>query len=105
MDYYGLLKKHNELVRNQDSFLKIILDPLGIEEWGNNTREKLIIKGLPEEWADIGIEYQDPYIMILRDLVKFPSGRLGSYFRLINSADLKGGQATAILPVLENKIL
>jgi ADP-ribose diphosphatase len=105
MDYFELLEQNDELRNNQDRIFEIILDSKTIEEWVINKREELITRGLPEEWGDIGVVYQDPYILILRDLVRFPNGCLGSYFRIINSADLRGGQGTVILPVVASKIL
>ena len=105
MNYQNLLQKNPEIFSNEDALLKIITDADAIEKWQAERKIQLREKGLPEKWGEIGVVYEDPYVVLLRDLVLFPSGALGSYFRLINTADLRGGQATVILPMVENKVL
>jgi len=103
--YMDLYQSNPELFKNDGALLEIITDSSVIAAWKAERKATLASQGFPEEWGEIGVVYEDPYIKILRDLVKFPSGRLGSYFRILNSADLKGGQATVVLPVLNGKVL
>lgn len=105
MKYIELLKLHPELLNNDNALLEIITEAKTIKTWVANRKKELVKQGLPIKWGEIGVVYEDPYIIIVRDLVKFPSGKLGSYFRLINSADLRGGQASVVLPIVDNKIL
>jgi ADP-ribose pyrophosphatase len=105
MDYLNLIANNPGLFNNENALLVIITDEVEIENWKIKRKSELRGKGLPEEWGEIGVVYEDPYIMVLRDLVKFPSGEVGSYFRIINSADLRGGKSTVILPIFDNKIL
>ncbi|GAT66110.1 NUDIX hydrolase [Planomonospora sphaerica] len=55
--------------------------------------------GLPEEYGDIGVVYQDAYTMMVRDAVRFRTGDRGAYFRVCPAAD---GVAAAVLPVLDD---
>ena len=105
MKYNELLKLHPELFTNNNALFEIIIDDKIINTWATNRKKELAKQGLPKNWGDIGVVYEDPYIIIVRDLVKFPSGNLGSYFRLINSADIKGGQSSVILPIVNDMIL
>lgn len=58
---------------------------------------RLRAEGKPEEYGDIGVVYEDSYVIALRDAVRRRDGRLGPYIRvlpLVNSA------GAAILPLL-----
>lgn len=101
--YFSLIDERPEIFSNEDAMLKIILDERIISSWETEERKRLKEEGLPAERANIGITYEDSYIFVLRDLVKFPSGQFGSYFRILNTSDLSGGQATVILPVVNGK--
>ena len=104
--YKKIVQTHKRIFLNDDSFpIKIILVDDLIREWQETKRQELLEKKDPPQWADIGVILDDPYIIVLRDLVEFPDGRLGGYFRVINRADLEGGKSVAILPVFNNKIL
>lgn len=105
MDYRELQISFPEIFNNKEALLQIITNEEIINNWVTNKREKLLRDGLPINWGNIGIVYEDPYIVILRDLVKLPDGNLSSYFRILHSADLQGGQAVVVLPIIKNKIL
>jgi ADP-ribose pyrophosphatase len=98
-------KFEEKLFNNDNASLVVIKDVSVIQQWIETRKKELASNGFPEDWAEIGVVFEDAYITVLRDLVQFPSGRLGSYFRIVNSADLRGGQGTVVLPVIENKIL
>lgn len=104
-DYFHLLLVHPELISNEKAFIKIELDPDSINKWQKDYRNELLRLGKPEKWAEIGIVFEDPYIIIIRDLVEFPDGHQGGYFRLFNQADLKGGQGVAILLEMDGRFL
>jgi len=105
MKYIEIQKNHPEIFNNKNALFEIITDSTQIEKWQEIRKKVLQDTGQPENWSEIGIVYEDPYIVILRDLVRFPNGDLRSYFRLLNTADLLGGKSCAILPILKNKIL
>lgn len=54
---------------------------------------------IPEEYADIGVIYEDPYHILIRDAVLFRSGRRGVYGRIVGAAK---GVGAAVLPVLDD---
>lgn len=105
MDYQDLINNNPEYFSNEDAYIEIITDTEGILNWQAQRKKQLQEKNLPPEWGNIGIVYEDPYIIVLRDLVKFPGGRLGSYFRIINTADVNGGKGIVVLPIYDKKIL
>ena len=104
-EYIEFTKKHPDLFSNEQAMLKLEMDPNEIAAWRDNRKKELADKNLPLEWADIGIILNDQYILVLRDLVEFLDGRKGSYFRVLNQADLRGGQGAVILPEMNGKYL
>ncbi|NGN65740.1 NUDIX hydrolase [Streptomyces sp. A7024] len=51
---------------------------------------------------EVGVVYQDPYITILRDPVRFPDGERGTYIRLLDSAT---GPSCVLLPLLGPEVV
>lgn len=104
-DYLAFAKRYNDYFNNDQAMIKIVLDPDRINSWQESKEKELADKNLPPEWAKIGIILNDPYILVVRDLVDFPGGHRGSYFRVLNQADLKGGQGVVVLLSMKNKYL
>jgi ADP-ribose pyrophosphatase len=104
-NYFDLLQSNPWLLGTELDPIKIITDSDRIRNWQENRHAKLSAEGKPLEWADIGVVLDDPYIVVIRDLVEFPGGRLGGYFRVINRADLNGGQGVVILCEKDGKYL
>ena len=103
--YLSFAKRHTDYFKNDRAMIKIVLDPDSIKSWQETKKKELADKNLPPEWARIGIILNDPYILVIRDLVDFPSGARGSYFRVLNQADLKGGQGVVVLLRMNDKYL
>lgn len=104
-EYLEFAKNHPELFSNDEAMLKLELNSNIIANWMNLRRKELAEKRSPIEWAEIGIILRDKYILVIRDLVEFPDGNRGSYFRILNQADLNGGQGVVILPSMNGKYL
>lgn len=105
MNYEDLKKNHPEFFSNQKAAIEIITDEKVIQDWQSDYREKLSKQGKPTDWALIGVVYEDPYSILVRDLVKFPDGALGTHIRSYSPKTLNGCQAVAVLPILEGKVL
>ena len=52
-----------------------------------------------------GIVYEDPYILVIKDPVTFPGGRRGSYVRIVDQSQLKGGSGTVIVPIVDQHVV
>lgn len=103
-DYVKQIAK-NLFINSGDSF-KIITDSNKIDEWQNQRRLELDKKGQNPEWAEIGVILDDPYVVVLRDLVEFPDMSQRGYIRLYNRAYLESGAGSVvILPERDGKIL
>ena len=105
MDYHTFVEKFPSLVDNENALLKIVLDQKTISEWEAKKEAELNQKGLPLEWAKIGVVLDDPYNIIVRDLVQFPDGDMRGYGRSIATASLRGGKGVVVLPEYEGKIM
>jgi len=105
MDYSELVKLHPEMFENNTALIKIINDQKAISEWEAKKEAELKQKGLPLEWAKLGIILDDPYNIIVRDLVQFPDGDMRGYGRSIATATLRGGRGVVVIPEYQGKIL
>jgi ADP-ribose pyrophosphatase len=105
MDYFSLVKSHPKLFDNENALLNIVLDRETIDKWKAVKEIELREKQLPLEWAEIGVVLDDPYNIIVRDLVRFPDGDIRGYGRSIATATLRGGRGVVVLPEYQGKIL
>lgn len=106
MDYSKLISEYPKLFSNQSAGIRIISNAYEIAEWQKRRRDQLIQSGKPSEWADIGVVLDDPYFLVLRDLVEFPGGFRNGYVRLYSRAYLESGAAiVVILPEMDGKLL
>ena len=65
--------------------------------------ERLRNVGKPSEWARVGIVYQDQYLLLLRDAVRYPDGSLGTYIRSVDQ--YPGMVGVVILPMYKDHVL
>jgi ADP-ribose pyrophosphatase len=63
---------------------------------------RLAASGLPRDWARAGVYYEDAWIYCLRDVVRFPDGRLGTHHRIIHK---DGPESVAILPRWQDRLV
>jgi 8-oxo-dGTP pyrophosphatase MutT (NUDIX family) len=105
MEYNDLILNHPSLFDNINAPLKIVLDPNKITDWKNRKTKEIKAEGNFLESGIIGVIYEDKFILALRDLVEFPNGETNGYFRIINNADIYGGQSVVILCEMNKKYL
>lgn len=94
-----------ELFDNQEGQLEIITDLDEIEAYMEKRRQELAAKNFPLHWADIGVLADDRFLLVIRDLVRFPNGTTGGYIRVLDRGQLVGGSCVAVLPVYQEKII
>jgi ADP-ribose pyrophosphatase len=101
-DYFAFAKAHPALFVNPPGAgFTILLDEAEIREAESQMAQWLKAKGLPTDWARVGIAFQDQYAMILRDAVRFPNGALGTYIRMVGD----GTPGVIVLPVYWGQVL
>lgn len=107
MNYDILIRNHPELFQNyeDEDSIKIILDAKEIADWRQKRLQELEQAQDPAAWADTGVILNDPFYIIIRDLVRFPGGRMNGYNRILGRGELSGGKGVAILPKFQEKIL
>lgn len=59
----------------------------------------------PDTTSRYGILYEDKYILLVRDRVRFPDGREGSYLRVLHTSELTGGCGTVMVPIWNDQIV
>jgi ADP-ribose pyrophosphatase len=103
-DYLAFAKAHPKLfVNSSEEGITILLGENEILKAETQMAQWLESKGMPAEWARVGIVYQDQYTRILRDAVRFPGGFLGTYIRFVGEEDDPPG--VIILPVYQRQVL
>jgi ADP-ribose pyrophosphatase len=91
--YFALIAARPVLVRNLPRGINVITAPHGIAHIEAEMADRFAAKGLPRDWARVGVFYEDPYLIILRDAVVFPDGQPGLYHRAIARHDEPTGVA------------
>ena len=103
-EYLTFAQQHEDIFKNPaDGGILILRDKQEIRAAETHVARILKNQGLPEAWARVGIVCEDPFIILLRDAVRFPNGMLGTYIR--GSSQIKRGPGTAILPRYQDQFL
>src|SRR5262245_35313789 len=89
--------------RASEGEVEILSEPGEVEQALDAARRQLRAQDLPEEWADTGKVFEDQYVTLYRDPVRFPGGQLGTYLRISWSEKL--GNGVVILPRLNNSFV
>ena len=74
---------------------EILLNPADVAAAEEMAAQLLDARGMPRSWAHTGVVYEDPYSVVLRDAVRMPSGRSGTYVRRVQPA---GAAGVVVLP-------
>jgi ADP-ribose pyrophosphatase len=103
--YLELRQARPDLFENpEDAAYEIVTEP---ELQARVVEQSLawnIAMGVPEQYADLGIVYEDPYITLIKDAVRFRSGRLGPYIRWVPTMSAVTAGA-AVLPVHDGRVI
>lgn len=98
--YEALRARRPELFVNPPGAAFEILLDRADQDRASAVMSRAVAKGgFPRDCADIGVVYRDPYISIVRDAVRFTTGRLGTYIRVVPEVDAGGA---AVLPLLDD---
>lgn len=81
---------------------EIIDDPAELAAIEGELGDKLTRQGLSASWAHVGVVYEDPYSITLRDAVRMPDGSLSTYTRRLNPGNAPG---VVILPVCSGDVV
>src|SRR5213592_1007125 len=106
-DATGCLARYFDLVRERpDRFsnpagdiYEILFDPARIEHAQSEARRRRTHEGLPADDTRVGVLAEDPYLIVMRDAVRFADGSYGLYNRLMVPS------GAALLPLLDGAII
>ena len=101
--YLELQRTRPWLFRNHAGGVRVATDPAEMDRISGELAEHYEAQGWPGAWAEVGVGYRDPYVMMLREAVVFPDGSPGIHHRLSTYSDEPSG--IAVLPLLEGKIV
>jgi ADP-ribose pyrophosphatase len=101
--YLALMAQHPEWFGTPSGGVHIVTDPSGISAVEAEVGARYAARGMPATWAEVGIQYRDPYLMVLRDAVVFLDGSVGVHHRAVRLGPEASG--VTILPLLGRQIL
>lgn len=91
------------LGRSSDGEIEILVDEDSIATALKVRAERV---GGSVERSSIGIVFQDEYVTLVRDAVRFPNGSLGTYLRVVEQAALDIGEnGVVLLPIWDGCIV
>jgi ADP-ribose pyrophosphatase len=103
-DYRTLIADQPGLFSNPDGTpIQILLNETEIRAAEAKMAAQLRANGLPESWATVGVVFQDQYMRVLRDAVRFLGGDLGTYIRTVPAQ--AGVPGVIVLPVYKSSIV
>lgn len=105
--YLRLIACYPHLTHDPDHQLPIVTDRATLLEQQELLYRKADASGKARIWFDLGIVAQDPWVVVLRDLVQFPNGSYGGYIRTLNrkSQIERSGKDVVVLVTIGGKVL
>jgi len=101
--YVDLMAQRPECFNNPDpDGIVILTDPDEVRAAEAEVAARMARNGFPTGWCRAGVYYEDPWILVTRDVVRFPTGEAGTFHHIIMRGGLDG---VAILPVYQDKIV
>lgn len=88
---------------NEPDGITVVTDPEAMARIEADMAERYVARGLPAEWAKVGVRYEDPYLMLVRDAVIFPDGTTGVHHRVLRPGAEPSG--VAVLPMFDGRIV
>ena len=93
-EYDALVAERPELFLNpSDAMIELVTAPDDRKAIEARLAERYEAEKLPRHWACAGKFYEDPWLMVVRDMVRFPDDRAGSYHRIL----LKDGADSVVI--------
>jgi ADP-ribose pyrophosphatase len=84
--------------------IEILVEPIEVLAAAQERVQKLGVVAVGPD--DIGIVFEDEYLTVVRDAVRFPNGTLGTYVRIFERAALIAGEnGVVLLPVRDNHLI
>lgn len=96
--YFALMRELPHLFENRGpGSIEILSDPADIAAAQEAAAQARRARGLDTGDLRAGVLARDPYMIVLRDAVRFPDGSLGLYNRIVEARSI------AVLPLLDGR--
>ena len=105
--YLELVSQYPHLIQDPEHQLPVVTDKNTLLEQQEILYRNADSKGHARIWYDLGIVAQDRWVVVLRDLVRFPNGTYGGYIRTLNrrSQIERSGKDVVVLVTIDGKVL
>lgn len=102
--YHALRERYPELFENPaGAGFELLTAPDDVEQCEAADAARLRAAGLPEAWSTVGLVYEDVYLRLLRDAVRFPGGHLGTYLRIVPSTHPRPS-GVVVVPLVDGRV-
>ena len=102
-DYAAFAAANPQWFTNEPDGITVVTEPAAVARIEAEMTERYRARGLPAEWAKIGVRYEDPYLVLVRDAVVFPGGSPGVHHRVLRPGFEPSG--VAVVPVLDGQVV
>jgi ADP-ribose pyrophosphatase len=101
--YEAYLRAWPERFESPPGGVEIVTDLAGISRIEAAVGDSYERRALPRAWAEVGLLYEDPYLLLIRDAVRFPDGSPGVHHRVLRRSSDPSG--VAVMPLLGDRIV
>ena len=84
--------------------IEIVSDPDAVRGIAEERRRAVAAGELASADAAVGRVFEDEYVVVHRDPVRFPDGSTGTYLRIVERAGLRGAVGVAVVPVYAGRV-
>lgn len=102
-DYLLFIKNNREYFINTENGIQVVTEAEEIHKSIELLKEKYSSERKPPYWKNIGIAYEDSWLWLLCDVVRFQNNQLNTHHRIIRKSGNIAG--VAILGVYKGKII
>ena len=102
--YFALVRERPELFVTPEGGAAIQLAPHDVCAVESAIAARLVLQGLPADWAQVGVYYHDPYVVLIRDAIIQPDGTPAIHHRVL-SPTMEPVTGAAMLPRFNGNIV
>lgn len=106
--YFTFLRAHPECFSNASALfhgIQLIKNKNAIKKFESSKLHNFNPSNDNKKPAEIGVLISDPWFTVVRDLVRFPDGSIGTYDRFFYTKGLEGGHNVVVLPLHKARII
>jgi ADP-ribose pyrophosphatase len=101
--YAAFAADHPRWFRNEPDGITVVTEADAMAKIESLMAARYAARGWSAGWAEVGVAYEDPYLMLVRDAIVFPDGSPGIHHRVLRPGTEPSG--VAVLPYLGGRVV